>query len=294
MLRPDRLGLVGCLLIFVLSFVFQNSDSSGRHNAAPERWEPRRPAISDTKEQRRPRRVGPKQTLPAVSSGDPTLKLMPSVKGNSTGTAFSIGKGVWMTARHVIEGCNKFGIKSGPKKISRGQNPVINPFHDLAIFDTSVAAPNFSFDKENLFLGQDGFHFGYPQGKPAAIHSSLLGRANINPGRRTRHKEPVLAWAEISRVPNFSGSLGGISGGPVINKDGEIIGVSVVEARRRGRIFTAAPVGLADMLRRDASYKPTDSGIKFDIIINGQQFFKFGESLRRKLAVSKVFCWVQS
>ena len=179
------------------------------------------------------------------------------------------------------------------KKISRGQNPVINPLHDLAIFDTRTTAPNFSFGNEKLFLGQDGFHFGYPQGKPAAIHSSLLGRANINPGRRTRHKEPVLAWAEIRRVPNFSGSLGGISGGPVVNKDGEIIGVSVVEARRRGRIFTAAPKGLEDMLRRDASYKPSGGGIKFDNTISPKQFFKFGESLRRKLAVSKVFCWVQ-
>ena len=293
MLRPDRLGLVGCLLIFALSFVFQDSDSSGRHTPSPERWEPRRPEISDTLEQRRPRSVGPKQTLPEISSRDPTLKLMPSVKGNSTGTAFSIGKGVWMTARHVIEGCRKFGIKSGLKKISRGQNPVINPFHDLAIFDTRTAAPNLSFGNEKLFLGQDGFHFGYPQGKPAAIHSSLLGRANINPGRRTRHKEPVLAWAEIRRVPNFSGSLGGISGGPVVNKDGVIIGVSVVEARRRGRIFTAAPKGLEDMLRRDSSYKPSDGGIKFDNTISPKQFFKYGESLRMKLAVSKVFCWVR-
>ena len=157
MLRPDRLGLVGCLLIFALSFVFQDSDSSGRHTPSPERWEPRRPAISDTPEQRRPRNVGPKQILPEISSRDPTLKLMPSVKGNSTGTAFSIGKGVWMTARHVIEGCSKFGIKSGLKKISRGQNPVINPLHDLAIFDTRTAAPNFSFGNESSSWGKMDF-----------------------------------------------------------------------------------------------------------------------------------------
>ena len=47
----------------------------------------------------------------------------------------------------------------------------------------------------------------------------------------------------------MSGSLGSISSGPVVNEDGEIIGVSVVEARRRGRIFTLCSVGL----RRDAS-----------------------------------------
>ena len=293
MLRPDRLGLVGFFLIFILSFVFQDTDGSGRHKPSPENWEPRRPAISGTLEQRRPKNIGPKQTLPEISSRDPTLNLMPSAKGNSTGTAFSIGKGIWMTATHVIEGCRKFGIKSGQKKISPGDKPIINPFHDLAIFSTRIAAKNFLFDNENLNLGQDGFHFGYPQGKPASVHSSLLGRANINPGRRTRHKEPVLAWAEVRRVPNLSGSLGGISGGPVVNEDGEIIGVSVVEARRRGRIFTAAPLGLDEMLQRGAVPKPLDSGIKFKNSINGNQFFKYGEALRTQLSVSKVYCWVQ-
>ena len=67
----------------------------------------------------------------------------------------------------------------------------------------------------------------------------------------------------------------------------------MVEARRRGRIFTAAPKGLEDMLRRDTSFKPSDGGIKFDNTISPKQFFKYGEALRRKLAVSKVFCWVQ-
>ena len=73
MLRPDRLGLVGFFLIFILSFVFQDTDGSGRHKPSPENWEPRRPAISGTLEQRRPKNIGPKQALPEISSRDPTL-----------------------------------------------------------------------------------------------------------------------------------------------------------------------------------------------------------------------------
>ena len=41
---------------------------------------------------------------------------------------------------------------------------------------------------------------------------------------RYRFEEPAIAWAEIARVPNFSGSLGGISGGPVTDRDGRVVG----------------------------------------------------------------------
>ena len=143
-----------------------------------------------------------------------------------------------------------------------------------------------------MTVGQNAFHFGYPQGKPAAIHSVLLGRVKINPGRRTRHTEPVVAWAESRRVPNFSGSLGGISGGPVLDAQGDIIGVSVVEARRRGRIFTSAPKGMRDMLARAGSSHTytVDSHLKINIDVH--QFPEVGRNLRQSLSVSKVVCWV--
>ena len=183
------------------------------------------------------------------------------------------------------------GLLLGSAKTS-GYNIVLNPFHDLALFKTKATGASFRFDKDELRLGQNAFHFGFPQGKPAALHSTLLGRANINPGRKTRHKEPVLAWAEIRRVPNFSGSLGGISGGPVVDRNGDIIGVSVVEARRRGRIFTAAPIGLLDMLERGKVLRKTDGNSIITEKIDPQYFAKIGRELRERLSVSKVLCWV--
>jgi len=287
MFRPDRLGLIGCGIIFALSFIFQGQNRSTDSFKEDDISKRRPPPSQVVQEQRRPKRI-----LPPVSQNDPVLKLAPSKKGNSTGTAFSIGKGTWMTARHVVEGCNKFGVVVGPKQLEKGFNVNLNPYHDLAIFETRRSVPAFGFEKEPLTVGQNAFHFGYPQGKPAAIHSVLLGRVKINPGRRTRHTEPVVAWAESRRVPNFSGSLGGISGGPVLDAQGDIIGVSVVEARRRGRIFTSAPKGMRDMLARAGSSHTYTVDSHFKINIDVDQFPEVGRNLRQSLSVSKVVCWV--
>ena len=292
MFRPDKLGLIGCVVIFVLSFIFQGqnngTDAYREDNVSKRRPSP--PAL--TQERRRPDLRRPKPILPPISQKDPTIKLAPSQKGNSTGTAFSIGQGVWMTARHVVEGCKKFGIVVGPKRVEEGYNRNLNSYHDLAVFETKGTAPVLGFEKEPLKIGQNAFHFGYPQGKPASIHSILLGRVKINPGRRTRHTEPVIAWAESRRVPNFSGSLGGMSGGPVLDEEGDIIGVSVVESRRRGRIFTSAPEGIQDMLNRsdNLKYKKSNKTLKLDI--DTERFPAVGRGLRQSLSVSKVLCWV--
>jgi S1-C subfamily serine protease len=287
MFRPDKLGLIGFVIIFALSFIFQGHDKNANQYGKDSVSKRRPPSSQIVQEQRRPQRV-----LPPISQQDPVLKLAPSQKGNSTGTAFSIGPGSWMTARHVVEGCKKFGIAVGGKRIEKGFNVNLNPYHDLATFETRRIIPALGFEKEPLKIGQAAFHFGYPQGKPAAIHSVLLGRVKINPGRRTRHTEPVIAWAESRRAPNFSGSLGGISGGPVMDQQGDIIGVSVVEVRRRGRILTSAPKGIKDMLARAGNPEKEQYSKKVKPDINTRQFEKIGRDLRQSLSVSKVLCWV--
>ena len=56
---------------------------------------------------------------------------------------------------------------------------------------------------------QDGYHFGYPKGKPGEVHSVLLGHAQSRRGATRSGGVPVVAWAEVSRHPAREGSLGG-------------------------------------------------------------------------------------
>ena len=77
-----------------------------------------------------------------------------------------------------------------------------------------------------------------------------------------------------------------------MDQQGDIIGVSVVEVRRRGRILTSAPKGIQDMLARAGNPERKQSSKKLKLDINTRQFEKIGRDLRESLSVSKVLCWV--
>lgn len=299
--RPERLGLVGFGLVFILAFVFHGmgDDAGGGSNR---REAQRRPPVVQQEQIHRPAR-SPAGELAPISGNDPTVQIQPSKKGNSTGTAFSIGDGIWMTARHVLEGCATFGIITGRKRVERGLRTVLNPSHDLAVFHTQRQAAPLDFEQAGLKRGQDAFHFGYPQGKPADVRSTLLGRMNVthgsgrgDNGRRGggggRIKEPVIAWAEVKRVPAFTGSLGGISGGPVVDADGKVIGVTVAGSPRRGRVFTTAPAGLRHMLTLAGTPPRSSRYGAVNETVNPQGFPRIGAALRKNLTVVKVICWV--
>ena len=74
MFRPDKLGLIGCVVIFVLSFIFQGQNigtDTYREDSVSKRRPP--PPIV-TQERRRPDSRRPQPTLPPISQKDPTIK----------------------------------------------------------------------------------------------------------------------------------------------------------------------------------------------------------------------------
>ena len=56
----------------------------------------------------------PGTVLKERSRFDPAFTVDVGAKGNSTGTAFSIrDEGVWFTARHVVDGCDRSASRQG-------------------------------------------------------------------------------------------------------------------------------------------------------------------------------------
>src|SRR5690606_10600428 len=96
-----------------------------------------------------------------------------------------------------------------------------------------------------LRQGQRAFHPGFPQGAPGEVTSRLLGRETLRISGRGARDEPVLAWAEVGRTDGLAGTLAGLSGAPAVDRQGRVIGVTIAEAPRRGRIYTTAPDTLA-------------------------------------------------
>ncbi|MXY40266.1 MAG: trypsin-like peptidase domain-containing protein [Rhodospirillaceae bacterium] len=228
--------------------------------------------------------------LQAPSASDPAFSVaIPTGKSNSIGTAFSLDRrGVWMTARHVVDGCARVLIVTGPRRGVRVRRTYIHPKADLAVLQTRGGAPAVAFTQQTLRRGQTGYHFGYPRGEPAAIQSTLIGRRRMRSVGRYSVVEPVVAWADRVRVPDSYGGLGGISGGPAMDGRGEIIGVTVAGSKRRGRIFTTALTSIAAALERSGAAAERGGGRRG--AIDGRNFAEIGAGLRKRLTVALVYC----
>jgi S1-C subfamily serine protease len=228
--------------------------------------------------------------LDPTSPFDPALVVeVPGETKPGTGTAFSVAdSGVWMTARHVVDGCTRIAlvVAEGRGVAARA---TIDPDGEAAVLTTDGGAPALPLAPRAPALkpGALGFHPGFPQGQPGEAVSRYLGRENLVVRGRGSRTEPVLAWAEIGRTGSVKGTLAGLSGAPVLDSAGRVIGVTVAEAPRRGRIYTTAPETVQRALRhshrRPASYATGEP-------INVENYGRVADGMRRDLRVAQVVC----
>lgn len=163
------------------------------------------------------------------------------------GTAFSISVGTrWMTARHVIENCNS-GRLSSPSDDTDLEELLVSQEDDVAIVRSlPTSAPHFRFAKAPPAVGDTAYLFGFPQGGEYAVSVKLMGSATARQGFRPYANQPVLLWVESGSMPGGTDELSGMSGGPTLNSEGEVVGVFSASDLRRGRIVTANPWALAN------------------------------------------------
>jgi S1-C subfamily serine protease len=227
--------------------------------------------------------------LGPASPFDPAIVVeAPSEPQAGSGTAFSVADdGVWLTARHVVDGCRQAAII-----VADGRGVVakvrIDVRGEAAVLTTDGGAPAMPLGI-NLPLkrGERAFHPGYPQGHPGEVTSRLLGREKLVVKGRGAHSEPVLVWAEVGRTNTLKGALSGLSGAPALDVAGRVIGVTIAEAPRRGRIYTTAPETVAQILagnsRRASSFAVGEP-------ITTENYGRVADSLRRDLRVAQVVC----
>jgi len=207
------------------------------------------------------------------------------------GTAFSVAdKGSWVTARHVVDGCAQAAIVVAPGRGVAAQVR-IDPNSETAVLTTDGGAPALPLAlSASLHRGERAFHPGFPQGRPGEASSRLIGRENLVVHGRGARTEAVLVWAETGRTDGLKGTLGGLSGAPALDAEGRVIGVTIAEAPRRGRIYTTSPELTARTLGAAIKAPTTPQGAP----ITAENYGRVADDLRRSLRVAQVVCLTAS
>lgn len=267
-LGPDKIGLFGAILVFALSFLTQTLFAPAER---PGRQAAEAPAV------RRP--------LPAPSEEGVWLDIKPKT-GSGSGTAFAVGPGLWLTARHVIDGCRRIGLQTEPRRATRvsGQ-PLLHPNADMALLTVALPGRPLPVSDREPAVGAVGYHYGYPGGTAGMVVSTMMGSTVLHSRGRYSIDEPALVWAERERRDIAPGSLGGISGGPVLDDSGRLVGSSVAGSPRRGRVYSTVPRTLEEILARAGSPAPP---------VRTPATVPTMEELETMRAVRKVLCLVEA
>ena len=226
--------------------------------------------------------------LGPASPFDPAVVVEVSTKAEpATGTAFSVAaSGVWVTARHVVDGCRQTAIVISPGK-GVAARVTIDPAGEAAVLTTDGGSPPLPVDVVTvLHRGEQAFHPGFPQGRPGEAASRLIGRETLVIRGRGARTEPVLVWAESGRTDGLVGTLGGLSGSPALDEQGRVVGVTIAEAPRRGRIYTTAPESTARTLALGVARLPASPGAP----VSAENYGRVADDLRRTLRVAQVVC----
>jgi S1-C subfamily serine protease len=268
------------ILVFIVRY-------AGGDEVSPRRPEIRTPASE-------PPKLLPERAQLPRDNVDRVEVQLDAKATSGVGTAFAVdGAGTYVTARHVVDGCHEVYISKTKGRYTPVSNVIIDQKRDFAIIDAGsfrarpVTLASFAPDR-----GVDGYMMGYPQGSPADVRATVIGRSEMRSSGRYRAREPVVAWVERERKPLFDGSLGGISGGPVFDGEGIVVGTVVAGSPRRGRVYTTHPRVFmqGDILKR-ANFR---GGTEQNLLnaLNRQNYDDAGDELRKTGTIAQVYCRV--
>jgi S1-C subfamily serine protease len=227
--------------------------------------------------------------LPAPSQFEPEVMVEVGPVTSGIGTAFAIdARGWWLTARHVVDACDRVGLVVSRGRAVEAVEVRVARFADLALIKTDRAPESLALDvtEDDFRIGQVAFHVGFPQGRPGEAATRLIGRETLIARGRYELQEPVLAWAELGRTKGVIGTLAGMSGGPVFDAQGRVVGVTIAESARRGRIYTAAPASVVQLLQLNDVAPKGAPAPALTLTNYGLE----ADKLRRSLAVAPVVC----
>lgn len=231
-----------------------------------------------------------------------TYWLLPADEARepSTGTAFAVAEGIWLTARHVVDRCDSIWAVlpgKGRADVMKVRKVVAHPKADIAMLSFTLPAPHAPVVTEAVHLSRrtDGFHFGFPGGDPGDVRSLYLGESRAALGSARAGSFPVHVWA-AAEIPRGLASLGGLSGGPAVDSSGRVLGVTIAEDRRRGRVATTDPrvsADIAELAGVTQRLKSAAGSAQPVLGLDAQSYHDRGNELRARLSVVQIYCHIR-
>ncbi|MCA8910006.1 MAG: hypothetical protein KDA49_00180 [Rhodospirillaceae bacterium] len=199
----------------------------------------------------------------------------PRRPGYTAGTGFLVDPGeerqtaegaapaesVWLTARHVTEGCHRLQLEGTGRLLDAPVHHVqAHPSFDAAAFWAQAGGDPLTVVDGQLPPGVPAAGIGYPQGAAGVVEVRYLGpavyRRNAADFLLPERQHDVWMAVHYPRHVGFGGSLGGISGGPLVLADGGVVGIVIAEVPRRGQIITV-PIAVASGGAASVEAEPT-------------------------------------
>ncbi len=155
----------------------------------------------------------------------------------SRGSGFFIdGEGYILTAQHVVDKAKDIEVRNADGQRLAARLVVADSQLDLALLkvQSEREMPVLSLgDSERIQVGDLALVFSYPYGRESSMSLGIVSRAD-----RTF---PDSAGYEY--IQTDAGAYPGVSGGPLLNSQGHVIGM-ITMASERGNLGFAMPVNL--------------------------------------------------
>ncbi|AGF56586.1 serine protease Do [Clostridium saccharoperbutylacetonicum] len=133
------------------------------------------------------------------------------------GSGFAIDKNTIITNAHVVNGFNTVTVKLYNGKSCVGKVSKIDKNIDLALIQVEEAlTPLKLVSEDNIAIGKEVYAIGAPEDIPYTMTKGIVSAKN----RKVKNHEYIQIDASINS---------GNSGGPLINENGEVIGINTMK-----------------------------------------------------------------
>ena len=184
----------------------------------------------------------PEEIAQAALPSTVLIVIRDNLGRSSLGSGFVIGDGQIATNAHVVEGASSGTVKLVGSETEHAIDSIlaIDRAHDLAIVEaTGITASALSLgDSDTVQIGQSVYAAGNPQGLTGTFSSGIVSAI------RSEGNDLVADTIIQMTAPVSPGS----SGGPLLNTDGEVVGVVFSQVTRGQNLNFAIPVNFLKTL----------------------------------------------